>query len=830
MSGDINKTSDGFNEKLPALARRDVLKSVGAAGAFGTGLSRVAETASATSHPTYSNPVIEPTATATAFIEVNGTYWAYGGEKCWGNGEYQSLPIWSSTDLYNWTFEGTAFGTRPDLSSDPSSGDPTWKYNGDGIWAPDIYYHRGNDQYILYYSLHGPNHDDSAIGAATSNNPDGPWTDQGKVVGGTNNSIDPDVVEHDGTLYMFFGSYSSPMHVTELTSDGLSDTGNWTQIAREGTNTTGFEAPHVVERNGYFYLFCQNQICCQGKDANPPYATVIARADSITGPYRDKEGRDMNAREAETEIRWSNPRFRAPGHGYTITGPDGDRWWLGEAYDTNEYDRTDCANGESSWRRPMMLDKVEWEDGWPTIRGTDNTPTRSTVAPDASDTTRPEASATASPVSATVGETITFDASNSYDADSGIDSYTWFLADGTVKHGETISHSYDGSGDYPVMLEVEDGVDLTDKDFVTITVDEPADSFLGNHLWTLNDGSGSTATDSVGGADGTVSGATWIDDAVQGGGLSFDGTDDQVTCGTNLLDTSGSFSVAAWVRLDSHGNGWQTAICQEGTNVAPFYLQYSNDIERFTLNVKASDSNGAASLKAQQASRPVAGRWYHLVGVHDANANEIRFYVDGRREAALNYADGWDAGGTFAIGRGYWDGSPADYWGGDIDHVQTFSRALTDAQANYVATHVDHGEYHVEPVHAPGKAVETAGGGTSDGDNVQQWEYNDFPTQKWLIESLGDGTYRLENANSGKYLEVAGGGTSDGDTVQQWSWNDGDHQKWRLEHVDDGEYRAVNVNSGKVLEVAGADATNGANVQQWSWNGGDWQRFELNKL
>jgi arabinan endo-1,5-alpha-L-arabinosidase len=806
------------------------MKSVGAAGAFGTGLTRVPETASATSHPTYSNPVVEPTATATAFIEVNGTYWAYGGEKCWGNDEYQSVPIWSSTDLYNWTFEGNVFGTRPDLSSDPSSGDPTWKYNGDGIWAPDIYYHSGNDQYILYYSLHGPDHDDSAIGAATSNNPDGPWTDQGKVVGGTNNSIDPDVVEHDGTLYMFFGSYSSPMHVTELTSDGLSDTGNWTQIAREGTNTTGFEAPHVVKRNGYFYLFCQNQICCQGKDANPPYATVIARADSITGPYRDKEGRDMNTREAETEIRWSNPRFRAPGHGYTITGPDGDRWWLGEAYDMNEYDRTDCANGESSWRRPMMLDKVEWEDGWPKIRGVDNTPTRSSVAPDASDTTRPEASASASPVSATVGETITFDASNSFDADSGIDSYTWFLADGTVKNGETISHSYDSSEDYPVMLKVEDGVNLVDKDFVTITVDEPTDSFLGSHLWKLNDGSGSTATDSVGSADGTVSGATWTDDAVQGGGLSFDGSDDQVTCGNNLLDTSGSFSVAAWVKLDSHGNGWQTAVCQEGTNVAPFYLQYSNDIERFTLNVKASDATGATSLKVQQASRPVAGRWYHLVGVHDANANEVRFYVDGNREAAMNYSDGWNSGGTFAIGRGYWDGSPADYWGGDIDHVQTFPRALIDAQAKYVATHVDHGKYHVEPVHAQGKAVETAGGGTDDGDNVQQWTYNDFPTQKWWIESLGDGTYRLENANSGKYLEVADGGTSDGDNVQQWSWNGGDHQKWRLEHVDNGEYRAVNVNSGKVLEVAGADSTNGANVQQWSWNDGDWQRFKLNKL
>jgi hypothetical protein len=83
----------------------------------------------------------------------------------------------------------------------------------------------------------------------------------------------------------------------------------------------------------------------------------------------------------------------------------------------------------------MMLDKVEWEDGWPRIRGDDNTPVRSQVAPTASDTTRPDADATASPASAAVGETITFDASNAVDADSGIDSYDWFLADAPSSTG-----------------------------------------------------------------------------------------------------------------------------------------------------------------------------------------------------------------------------------------------------------------------------------------------------------------------------------------------------------------------------------------------------------
>lgn len=833
MNNDSNE--HGSERKTLGMSRRDVMKSVGAAGALSAVLPATTETVGATSHPTYSNPVLEPTATATAFIEVNGTYWAYGGEKCWNTKEYQCIPIWSSTDLVNWSFEGNVFGTRPYRKDDSgnevpcSSGEPNWHYTGDGIWAPDVIYH--NNKYLVYYSLHGPNNPDSAIGVASSDNPDGPWTDHGHVVSGTNNSIDPDIVKHNGDLYMFFGSYSSPMHVTKLTADGLDDAwgeANWEQIARDGSNTTGFEAAHVVKHNGYFYLFCQNQKCCVNQsDSDPAYASCIARADSITGPYKDKEGRDMNTREAESEIRWSNRRFSHPGHGYTVIGPDGDRWWLGEAYDLNVGDWVSCPNKERALRRPMMLGKVEWEDGWPGIRGDDNTPVRSQVSPTASDTTRPDADVNASPTSAAVGETITFDASNSTDADGTIESYDWFLADGTVKHGKTISHAYDSAGDYPVMLRVEDGVNLVDKDFVTVTVGEPTDSFLGDHLWKLN---GNT-NDSVGGADGTVHGnPQWITDAVQGGGCSFDGSDDFIDCGSNLIDTSSSFSVAAWVKLDSHGNGWQTAVTQDGSNVSPFYLQYSNNIERFTLNMKTSNSTGATSIQAQQMDRPDAGRWYHLLGVQDTNANEVRFYVDGERQAALNYSEYWNSKGNVAIGRGRWDGAPADYWGGDIDHVQTFPRALTDAQAKYVASHVDYGTYHVEPVHAQGKAVETAGGGTNDGDNVQQWEYNAFPTQQWRIESLGNGTYRLENTNSGKYLEVAGAGTGDGDNVQQWTWNGGDHQKWALQLLDDGQYRAVNVNSGKVLEVAGADSTNGANVQQWTWNDGDWQRFELRKL
>ncbi len=803
-----------------------MLRTAGAASVFTAfGVSTATDTASAAA-TTYANPVFEPVFPDPTVIEANGTYYAYGTESNFGDGVgYRVIPILSSDDLVNWTYEGEVFGTRDSKTNDePSSGDPTWKYNDDGVWAPDIIHHDG--RYVLYYSLHGPSHTDSAIGAATATSPTGPWTDQGEVVSGGQNCIDPEVVEHDGDLYMFFGSYSAPINVTRLTADGLGDTGEWTQISRDGDRYSAFEAPHVVKRNGKFVLFLQNDICCDGHASDPPYATTVARSDNIRGPYYDREGRDLMDRAAETEILASNERFHAPGHVTSAMGPDGDtRWLLYHAYDLQEPETTSGG----SWRRSLMVDRIEWQDGWPAIRG--GTPSRSAVSPTASDNSRPTAVASASDTSVSSGTTVTFDASASTDADSGVASYTWYLADGTVKTGQSVGHSYASSGEYPALLVVEDGVGYVDKDIVTVAVDGPVDSYRGTHLWTLDDGSGTTATDAVGGADGTlVNGPTWTSDAVQGGGLSFDGSNDYVDVGTNVIDTSSSYSVAAWVKLDSHANGWQTAVCQDGTEVSPFYLQYSANVNRLTFNVKAGDANGAHSVKVKQASRPDTDRWYHVVGVYDAYKGEVRLYVDGEREERKEFTGAWRSTGSTAIGRGYFGGSPADHWGGDVDHVQTFDQALTDAEARYVAGHVNYGTYRVEPTHTGGMAMEVGGGGTADGDDVQQWSWNGHDFQQWRFEHVGDDEYRLVNANSGKVLEVAGGRTTDGANVQQWSWNGSDAQRWRADLLDDGTYRLVNANSGKVLEVAGGGTSDGTNVQQWSWNGNDFQRWELDRL
>ena len=71
-----------------------------------------------------------------------------------------------------------------------------------------------------------------------------------------------------------------------------------------------------------------------------------------------------------------------------------------------------------------------------------------------------------------VGETVTFDGSGSYDIDDGIVAYSWEFGDGATGSGETTTHTYTDAGIYQVTLTVTDAGDLTTTDIKTVNVTE----------------------------------------------------------------------------------------------------------------------------------------------------------------------------------------------------------------------------------------------------------------------------------------------------------------------------------------------------------------------
>lgn len=75
-----------------------------------------------------------------------------------------------------------------------------------------------------------------------------------------------------------------------------------------------------------------------------------------------------------------------------------------------------------------------------------------------------------------VGQTVTLDGSASYDVDGRVARYQWDLGDGTQIEGASVTHSYQQSGQYRVMLSVTDDAGVsnsTARDFMEIAVNAP---------------------------------------------------------------------------------------------------------------------------------------------------------------------------------------------------------------------------------------------------------------------------------------------------------------------------------------------------------------------
>ena len=121
---------------------------------------------------------------------------------------------------------------------------------------------------------------------------------------------------------------------------------------------------------------------------------------------------------------------------------------------------------------------------------------------------------------------------------------------------------------------------------------------------------------------------------------------------------------------------------------------------------------------------------------------------------------------------------------------------------------------------------------TINGANVQLWSEPDIITknQRFEVEYKGEGYYEIKAQHSGKVLDVAGGGTTNGSNVQQYEKNGTDAQKWIIKDNKDGTYSIISKKSGLYLDVKNGTIANGSNVQIYAGNGSNAQRFIFEKI
>lgn len=220
------------------------------------------------------------------------------------------------------------------------------------IWAPKVFQHAGRTWVLYSISTFGKNR--SAIGLASSDAPDGSdWRDDGLVVQSVAtdnfNAIDPDLfVDRDGKLWMSYGSFWGGLRLTELDAKTLKPVGESTFIARR---KGGIEAPTLVRRGDWVYLFASYDLCCKGAEST--YNIRVGRARSVTGPYLDRDGKGLMDGGATPLLAATGARWKGPGHQDVV----GD-WMVHHAYDT-----------ERGGKPHLRIAKLSWPaDGWPVIQ------------------------------------------------------------------------------------------------------------------------------------------------------------------------------------------------------------------------------------------------------------------------------------------------------------------------------------------------------------------------------------------------------------------------------------------------------------------------------
>lgn len=288
----------------------------------------------------YSNPVIGGDCPDPGVLRDGDAYYLV----CTSGNAASAFPIWRSRDLSRWTSVGHVF---------PSGRRPSWAASD--FWAPEI--HRVGSRYVAYFTARRAG-GQLCVGAASASSPLGPFTDLGRplLYDASMGLIDATVYEHsDGALYIYWKEdgnavgRATPIHGQRLAADGLSVTGSAPSLISNDLAWEGnlVEGPWVVSHGGSVYLFYSANAYYDGR-----YAVGVARSSSPLGPFT-KRGAPILA---------SGVGFVGPGHGSVIEGPSGDDVLVYHAW------RAGFVNGRGDGRE-VLVDRVAWSAGWPTIPG-----------------------------------------------------------------------------------------------------------------------------------------------------------------------------------------------------------------------------------------------------------------------------------------------------------------------------------------------------------------------------------------------------------------------------------------------------------------------------
>lgn len=273
---------------------------------------------------------------------------------------------YSSPDLSRWTRHDTLLKGLPVRMQ----------------YRPHVVHNRKTGKYVLFYNWYSSGFDTGMIGAATSDQPEGPFTVRNEALNlakaqpGDFNVM----VDYDNTAYIIYTSIADghTEHLERLSEDYLASAGQPSVQISSGGCT---EAASMFKRNGVYYITF-GECCCfcsQGAGVR------VLKASDPMGPYvftsdinRDAGGQLIIP--AQSTMVAEIPLRRGTGYLYM-----GDRWFSAPDGDGKPHKCYDAYPGTKGhdfqyWSPPLQFDQAgnignlgRFEDSFPLeIRGPDD--------------------------------------------------------------------------------------------------------------------------------------------------------------------------------------------------------------------------------------------------------------------------------------------------------------------------------------------------------------------------------------------------------------------------------------------------------------------------
>ncbi|KAK7746390.1 hypothetical protein SLS53_002349 [Cytospora paraplurivora] len=192
-------------------------------------------------------------------VELDGTYYLIGEDHTDGSA-FQNVNCYSSTDLVSWTYEGA-------LLSQTDSGD----LGPDRVLErPKVIYNSSTKKYVLWAHIDSSSYGEAKVGVATGDTVCGKYEYLGSWQPLGHQSRDIGLFQDDdGSAYLLSEDRKNGLRIDSLTDDYLN-------VSSAVYLFADYEAPALVKKNGYYFLFASHLSGWSANDNEYTYTTNLS--------------------------------------------------------------------------------------------------------------------------------------------------------------------------------------------------------------------------------------------------------------------------------------------------------------------------------------------------------------------------------------------------------------------------------------------------------------------------------------------------------------------------------------------------------------------------